>query len=332
MKIKLSSFRTSPRSGRDPESSVFWLFRPAQDQSRRIAFAGMTSLCTLVLLLGACSHSNADRATPTAQPSAPAYAAIARGQVDVEGGLIKITAPRDGIVAELHGEPGTTVKAGDVLAKLDSHQAELNAGVAQAEVDQAQAHIGALRTKLAGLKPRAERSAEAAAAGAATQASADEAKQALAELDAEIGEAQAAVEAAKQKLKGARHEIEVLTLRAPLQARVVARTTHLADVVSMQGNAALFTLLPETPRIVRAELNEAFVTKVAVGMSAEVSAEDGGDKIYKATVVRIGDVFGPSRLTEEAQDASDTRDVECILKLEDDALRVGQRVQVRFKR
>ena len=288
----------------------------------------LSTLATLAL--AACSHSNADHAPP-AQTSAPAYAAIARGQVDVEGGLVRITAPRDGIVAELHGEPGTKVKTGDVLAKLDAHQAELNAGVAQAEVDQAQAHASALRTKLPGLKPRAERAAEAAQAGAATQQSADDAKQALAELSAEIGEADAAVEAAKQKLKQARHEIEVLTLRAPVDARVVARSTHVADVVSVQGNAALFTLLPETPRIVRAELNEAFVTKVAVGMSAEVSAEDGSDKVYKATVTRIGDVFGPSKLTEEAQDASDTRDVECILKLEDDALRVGQRVQVRFK-
>jgi len=286
-------------------------------------------LTIATLALAACSHSNADHAPP--QASAPAYAAIARGQVDVEGGLIRITAPRDGIVAELHGEPGAMVKAGDVLAKLDAHQAELNAGVAQAEVDQAQAHAGALRTKLPGLKPRAERAAEAAQAGAATQQAADDAKQALAEMTAEIGEADAAVEAAKQKLKQARHEIEVLTLRAPVDARVVARATHLADVVSVQGSAALFTLLPETPRIVRAELNEAFIAKVAVGMSADVTAEDGSDKVYKATVTRIGDVFGPSKLTEEAQEASDTRDVECILKLEGDALRVGQRVQVRFK-
>jgi multidrug resistance efflux pump len=278
--------------------------------------------------LAACSHSNGDHTQ--AQP-APAYAAIARGQVDVDGGLIKITAPRDGVVAELHGDPGAAVKAGDVLAKLDAHQAELNAGVAQAEVEQAQARASALRTKLAAAKPRAERAAEAAQAGAATQQAADDAKQALAELNAEIGEADAAVDAAKQKLKQARHEIDVLTLRAPVDAHVVARATHLADVVSVQGNAALFTLLPDAPRIVRAELNEAFVAKVAVGMSADVTAEDGSDKVYKATVIRIGDVFGPSKLTEDAQEISDTRDVECILRLDGDALRVGQRVQVRFK-
>jgi len=287
-------------------------------------------LATAVLGLAACSHSNADHA-PATPPSAPAYVAIARGQVDVDGGLIRITAPRDGRIAELHGEPGASVKTGDVLAQLDARQAELSAGVAQAEIDQAQARATALRTKVTGLKSRAERAAEAAQAGAATAQAAEDAKQALAELDAEIGEADAALAAARQKLKQARHEVEVLTLRAPADARVVARTVHVADVVSVQGNAALFTPLPDAPRIVRAELNEAFVAKVAVGMNADITAEDGSDKVYKATITRIGDVFGPSKLTEEAQEASDTRDVECILRLDSDALRVGQRVQVRFK-
>ena len=285
-------------------------------------------LAAAALGLAACSHPSADRAL-AAPP--PAYVAIARGQVDVEGGLIRITAPRDGRIVELHGEPGASVKTGDLLAKLDAHQAELSAGVAQAEVDQAQARATALRTKVAGLKSRAERAAEAAQAGAATAQAAEDAQQALAELNAEIGEADAALAAARQKLKQTHHEVEVLTLRAPADARVVARAAHVADVVSTQGNAALFTLLPDAPRIVRAELNEAFVAKVAVGTSADITAEDGSDKIYKGTITRIGDVFGPSKLTEEAQEASDARDVECILRLDSDALRVGQRVQVRFK-
>jgi multidrug resistance efflux pump len=301
----------------------------------RLSNCARTHRRILVVLAGAsivcaCSHSNSDR-VPPAQAPAPTYAAIARGQVDVEGGLIRISASRDGRIAELHGDPGAAVKAGDVLAKLDTHQADLNVGVAQAEVDQALARAAALRTRLAGVKSHADRAGEAAQAGAATQQAAEDAKQALAELNAEIGEAEAAVGAARQKLKQAHHEVDVLTLRAPVDARVVARTTHLADVVSAQSAAALFTLLPEAQRIVRAELNEAFIGKVSVGMSADVAAEDGNDKVYKATVTRIGDVFGPSKLTEEAQEVSDTRDVECILRLDSDALRVGQRVQVRFK-
>ena len=143
--------------------------------------------------------------------------------------------------------------------------------------------------------------------------------------------ADAAVEAARSHLKQAQHEVAALTIRAPLAGRIVARTAHLADVVSAQSAAALFTLLPDAPRIVRAELNEAFIGKVSVGMRADGVTQDGARKTYPATVERIGDVFGPSTLTEDPQEASDTRDVTCILKLDGDDLRVGQRVQVRFK-
>jgi macrolide-specific efflux system membrane fusion protein len=287
-------------------------------------------MCAVVFALCACSRQPADRA-PAVPASTPGYVAIARGQVDVEGGLIRINAPRDGVLSQVHGEPGSTVKAGDVLAVLDLHQSELAAGIAQAELDQADAHTAALRARVAGLKQRADRAHEAAQAGAAAAQSADDASQALAELNAEIGEAAATVAAAQQRLKQARHEIEIRTLRAPVSGRVVARNAHAGDVVSAQSATALLTLLPDAPRIVRAELNEAFVAKVAPGMGADIVAEAGSDKVYKATVTRIGDVFGPSKLVEDAQEASDTRDVECILQLQSDELRVGQRVQVRFR-
>lgn len=278
--------------------------------------------------LGACSR---DATPPAATTAAPAYAAMARGQVDVQGGLIRISAPRDGVIAQLNGAPGSEVKAGEVLAQLDPKQAELSAGIAKAQLDQATARATALRTQVAGLKPRAERAAEAAKAGAATGQSADDAVQALAEANAQLGEADAAVEAAQQHLNQAKHEVSVLAIRAPVAGRIVSRTAHLADVVATQSATALFTLLPDAPRIVRAELNEAFIGKVSVGMHAEVVAQDGAGKTYPATVERIGDVFGPSTLTEDPQEASDTRDVVCILMLDTKELRVGQRVQVRFK-
>lgn len=285
---------------------------------------------TVLAALTACSRQSAN---PVAAPAAalPAYVAMARGQVDVQGGLIRITAPRDGVIVQLLGEPGSVVKAGDELAQLDPHQAKLAAGIAQAELDQAIAHAAALRTQATGLKLRAERAAEAAKAGAATGQSADDAAQALAEANAQLGEADAAVEAARSRLQSAQHEVAVLTVHTPAAGRIVARTAHLADVVSAQSGTALFTLLPDAPRIVRAELNEAFIGKVNVGMHADVVTLDGVGKIYPATLLRIGDVFGPSTLTEDPQEASDTRDVICILKLDTEELRVGQRVQVRFR-
>ncbi len=284
-----------------------------------------------VVALCACSRESSDHVAAVAPTTMPSYIAMARGQVDVAGGLIRVAAPRDGVLAQVNGEPGSEVKAGDVLAVIDPRSSELAAGIAQAELDQAIAHTAALHARVAGMQQRAERAHEAAQAGAASGQSADDASQALVALNAEIGEAATTAEAAKQRLLQARAEIAVRTLRAPVAARVVSRDAHVGDVVSPQSATPLFTLLPDAPRIVRAELNEAFVAKVAPGMHADVVAEVGSDKIYPATVTRIGDVFGPSKLVEDAQEISDARDVECILQLQTDELRVGQRVQVRFK-
>jgi multidrug resistance efflux pump len=296
------------------------------DKIRATALLGCVALG-----LAACSRQPQEHAVAATVP-APAFVAIARGRVDVEGGLVRIIAPRDGIIAELRARPGDTVKQGDLLAVIDARQAELAAGVAKATLDQAQARAKSLRVRTAALKQRASRVTQAAQAGAATGQSADDANQALGELAAEIAEADAAVEVAQQQLKQARFEVDVRNVRAPVAGRVVARPAHIADVVSTQGGAELFTLLPDAPRIVRAELNETFVARVAVGMNAQIVTDADSAKSWPAKVSRIGEVFGSSKLVEDTQETTDARDVECILDLSTDELRVGQRVQVRFLR
>ena len=53
----------------------------------------------------------------------------------------------------------------------------------------------------------------------------------------------------------------------------------------------VFVLLPDSPRIVRAELNESFVGVVHEGMAAEVDDDSGsGLAPLKAHVLRIGNV------------------------------------------
>ena len=258
------------------------------------------------------------------------YVAIARGRIDVEGGILRIAATRDGVVSEVHGEVGDAVKAGDVLVALDPKPAQIALDAVHAELAAANAQAALLRAKLPALRQRAVRVTEASQAGATSGQSADDANQALTELRAEASVADANVETARQKVKQAEYEVEVRQLRAPVAGRIVARVAQVGAAVSTQGGSDLVEILPDKPRIVRAELNEGFVAKVKVGQSAEISSDVDG-KTWTAHVSRIGDVFGPSKLTESAQDATDTRDVECILQIDNGAdLRIGQRVQVRF--
>jgi RND family efflux transporter MFP subunit len=282
----------------------------------------------LALVAGACSRGEGAGA-PAAESR---YLAMARGEVDVEGGLVRVTAPRDGRIVEVAVEEGDEVKAGAVLARLDARQARSALDVAEAGHAEAQARVAVLKAKLPAAADAAKRIGEAARAGAATGQSADESATTLAVLKAEIAAAEAAVKVARAQAHAARTELDALTLTAPVAGRIVHRSAHVGDVVSTAAATELFRILPDRPRIVRAELNEAYVDRIRPGMRAEVVRDTDEGTAYPAKVLRVGEVFGPSRLTDDPVERAGAHDVTCVLALEDGEFRIGQRVLVRFTR
>jgi multidrug resistance efflux pump len=279
------------------------------------------------LLLGACSHDSTP-ATGAAQPVS--YAAVARGRVDVEGGLLTLSMPREGTLATVAVHDGDRVHQGQVLATLADGAARLAIGAAQAELDQAQAQVRVLDGKRDAAQLRARRLRAAAKAGAGDGQSADDAQDAASQLAAERQAAQATVAISAARLAQARYELGLHTLRAPIDADVVHVAAQPGASVSPQSGP-LFTLLPLTPRIVRAELSEAYLGAVQVGMPAEISADDRAGKHWRAHVLRVGRVIGPSQLEDDPQTRSTTRTVPCVLAFDEPQdLRIGQRVLIRF--
>lgn len=282
----------------------------------------------LSLLLGACSRAP-EATTATVPPSG--YAAVARGRVDIEGGLLALSMPREGTLANVTVHEGDHVKQGQLLAQLDIRPATLAVDAAQAQLEQAQAQMKLLAVKQAAAAQRARRLAAAVAAGAGDGQSADDAREAAAQLDAEQQGARASLDMARQKLDEARYELKQRSLLAPFDADVVKVAAQVGASVA-PSSGSLFTLLPNKPRIVRAELNESFVGMVTPGMHAEISANtDGGDAHWSAHVLRIGKVYGPATLENDPQVRANARTVECVLAFDQPQnLRIGQRVIVRF--
>lgn len=294
--------------------------------SRRLSV--LVAVLTAAVLAGCADPVDQAGAGTPASP----YLAMARGQVDVEGGLIRIIAPRDGHIAEVRVEDGDEVKAGDVLAMLDQRQTKIAVGIAEANLGEAEARVGVLKAKLAPAVQQADRLGEAAGAGAATGQSADDAAAALAVLKAEVGAAEAGVKVAREHVEEARAELDARTIKAPVAGRIVRRSAHVGDTVSAQAGSELFQLLPDRPRIVRAELNEAYVALVKPGMQADVVRDSDQGTPVAARVLRVGEVFGPSRLTDDPVERAGAHDVECVLQLDGGEFLIGQRVLVRFHR
>lgn len=291
----------------------------------------LAALVAALLLAAGCSH---DSPPPAATSATTAYAAVARGRVDVEGGLLVLGTPRDGTLTGVAVHEGDRVSKGQVLATLDPAPARLQLEAAEAALAQARAQRQLLDGKLAAVRVQAQRLAAAAKAGAGDGQSADAAAASVNELVARRAAADAAVAMATQKRDEARYELRLRTLRAPVDARVVRVTAQTGASVSTTVGGPLFTLLPLTPPIVRAELSESFVDAVKLGMPATVAADGGNStRSWPAHVLRIGSVVGPSTLEDDPQLRANTRTVACVLAFDTPPpanVRVGQRVLVRF--
>lgn len=282
-------------------------------------------------LLAACSHDDAPANAPAV--TTQAYVAVARGRIDIEGGLLKLNMPSEGIVQSVGTHEGQHVQKGQVLAQVDPQPAKLALDSALAEQQQATAQADALQERVKAADLRASRLQQAAKAGAGDQQSADDALGNAQQIDAELNNARAAAALNAQKVAGARYQLDLRTLRAPVDGQIVQRMVQPGASVS-PATGPLFVLLPDSPRIVRAELNESFVGVVHEGMAAEVDDDSGsGLAPLKAHVLRIGNVFGASTLEDDPQVRANSRSVECVLTLDQPpstSLRIGQRVLVKF--
>lgn len=281
-------------------------------------------------LLAACSHDNAPA---TNNATAPAYQAVARGRIDIEGGLLKLSMPSEGVVQSVNVHEGEHVQKGQLLAQLDPEPAKLALDSALAEQQQATAQANSLEERLKAASLRASRLQQAAKAGAGDTQSADDAHEAAQQVQAELDNARANASLAAQKVAGARYQLGLRSLHAPVDGQVVQRMVQSGASLS-PATGPIFVILPDAPRIVRAELNESFVGVVHDGMDAEIDDDSGsGMAPLKAHVLRIGNVFGASTLEDDPQVRANTRSVECVLSFDQQpatALRIGQRVLVKF--
>lgn len=309
-------------------------------KSKALSAAFGTAMALLILhaipgcTSGSQPASEGDDATPSATPSE--FVAIARGRVDVEGGLARVVARRDGVISSVNVQQGDAVKANQPLAQLDPRAARIQLDAARAEVEQARAQLAQLQVKLKEAVQRAPRIAEAAKAGAASGDAADDARNEVASLRAQADAARAAMDVARQQVAAAQLGVEATTLRAPVAGRIVQRDAQIGQAVSAQSGTALFTILPDRPRIVRAEVDADDADKVKPGMRAQVVRDTGEGPAYPARVLRVGEVLGPGALNDDPLARAASREVECVLQLEPagsaPALRIGQRVLVRFPR
>lgn len=290
-------------------------------------------------LLAGCSPSDmnapisAARAAVAAQAQTGGPVAVARGKIEVEGGLLDLAPAIDGTVQTLAVKEGQSVQRGQLLLRIADDASRADLSVAESEWKLAQAREKAKSARIPQLKTMLARLQAAAREGAADGHSVDEAAQQLRDAQSEVDVASAEVKVAQAKVEQLRSTQKRFELHAPEAATVVRVRTHTGSQSGPQQVA--ITLLPQKPLIVRAELNESFANAVREGMRATVVLDgDTGNTpsaLPDAKVLRISPVYGSARLQDDSQ-RGPVRVIECVLVFDQPPAmaRVGQNVRVSF--
>ncbi len=261
------------------------------------------------------------------------FVAVARGRVDVEGGVIQLSASRDGVISEVFVEEGDRVSKGQKLATLDNRQAFLQMQQAKTQIAKAQAQIPATSVKLEAARRERERLVVLNKQGAISKQRYDQACDEEKQLEAELKLHKSAIAEAEALHNIAEHEVEQRTLKSPVDGIVVRRLARPGVGASINSVSVLFWLIPDTKKMVRVELEERFVGIVNQGMNAEVVLDANPSEAINGKVIRVGKLFGPKRMaTDDPSERQDERVVECVLEIDKQDLTVGQRTIVKFRR
>jgi multidrug efflux pump subunit AcrA (membrane-fusion protein) len=271
-----------------------------------------TVLAILILPVAACNEHSANQSN--AVPKAE-YAAIARGKTEVEGGLLDIVTPENGIFSHINVKLGDEIQQGQVLAQLDSHVAALDLAQAKAALAQAKAQQNMQAIRLPAAQRLASRWQKAAELGAAQLQQADDTSQSVAQIQAENAVSDAAVDVEQQKVDAATYALAKLTIRAPQAGNLVKVWIQQGSTATADQHIA-FTILPNRPLIVRAEVNESFIGHIKIGMKASLFPEGSSSgKPVAAHVIQIGKLYETARLGNDPT-LQNGRVVACILALD----------------
>ena len=259
------------------------------------------------------------------------FTAVAQGKVDVEGGVIKVAARSAGVFRDIYVEEGDRVQAGQVLAVQEDDEQRIRLRQAQAQVLSAKAGLERLQVRLDIARREHDRLEPLVQIDAASPQELDRAKDELRQLQVDIQAQQASVQQSEASLESAQFSLELRTVRAPVAGRIVEAEARPGVGASTFQVSTAFTLMPDAQKIVRADLDQAFVGKVRVGQRATIAPDSDPQTTYDGEVLRVGEIFG-RRTTQESLGSSRGSDyvIEVVVGAGDMPLLIGQRVLVRF--
>lgn len=229
--------------------------------------------------------------------TAPPTVAVDRGTVEqtvlatgaVEAmKLVSVGAQVSGRIEKLTVDVGDHVETGDLIAQIDSLDQQNAVARTEAALAQVDAQIAAKQASLDEAEITLARTRRLADKDFATTEALDSAEANQKLVKAELAALQAARRMAEVELAATRLDLERTRITAPSSGTVVAVVTNEGQTVVSAQQAPVIVKIAELNRVViKADVSEADVVKVAPGQAARFTLLGAPDRPFDATVASI---------------------------------------------
>jgi len=187
---------------------------------------------------------------------------------------------------------GSRVKAGEVIARIDSRDVRAQAQSAEAGVNAARAAVEQARVELANAQTELKRNQDLVAKGFITQSALDTAKMRVDRGVAALASAQANVSQAAANARNAEVTVDYTEIRAPFDGVILSKSANVGDMVTPFSSAtdskgAVVTMADMTTLEVEADVSEASLSKVKVGQPAEIMLDALPEVRFKGRISRM---------------------------------------------
>jgi membrane fusion protein, multidrug efflux system len=222
---------------------------------------------------------------------------VASGPIVVENQL-DVEAQREGVVAAVLIQPGTSVRKGQLLATLDDRQVSADLDAAAARVKALEANLENWKAETKVLQADRSRAEKLWADQVIAKEELDHAVYKEEADEFEVKRESESLNNAKDVLRSLQLEKDKTDVTAPFDGIVARRYVRVGQKVAVGDR--LFWVTAMAPLEVRFTLPERFFGKVREGETLSVSSADiAPESKYSARIVQVSPVVDPSSGTVE---------------------------------
>jgi HlyD family secretion protein len=250
------------------------------------------------------------------QPRLPADIGYGNGRIEADE--IDIDTKFPGRIAEMLADEGDIVKAGQVVARMDTRDIEASLKKSQAQVSEAQraieeaeANVVQLKTQVVLAQQELDRAATLLQKGFQTREVMDQRQQTLNAANAMLQAAQARVIEARQTMEASTHDVELYqvniadnTLVAPKDGRIQYRIANLGEVLPAGGK--VFTMIDIGYVYMDVYLPTAVAGRIKLGSDARIVL-DAFPKI--AIPAKVSFIATEAQFTPKTVETKSERDI-----------------------